>query len=125
MRAFLIVCTPLQPDANINRDVTIASLSSLLNHAHTSEETNIQMASQINELCTAIISLLERGATPGANQPAQAQPLPVIPDPPPFRARRHGPPGEPREAAAPTTHRSLEVNEFHVGTIPLISQLIC
>ena len=125
MRAFLIVCTPLQLDANINRDVTIALLSSLLNHARTSEKTNIWMASQINELRTAIISLLERGAAPGANQPAQAQPLPVIPDPPPFCARRHRPPGEPWEAAAPTTHRSLEVNKFHVGTIPLISQLIC
>jgi hypothetical protein len=101
--------------------MTGALLSRLLNHARTSEETNTQMASQINEMRRAISLMLERGVASGASQPAQAQPPPVIPDPPPFRARRHGPPGEPREAAAPTTHRSVEVNEFHVSAIPLIS----
>lgn len=104
--------------------MTGALLNRLLSHAHTSAQTNAQMASQISELRGAMLTMLERGVTAGASQPAQAQPPPVIPDTPPFRARRHGPPGEPREAAAPTTHRPVETNEFHVSAT-LISQPIC
>jgi hypothetical protein len=114
----LLWFTPPLTDANMHHNL----LSSLLIHAHTSEETNIQMASQIDELNRALATLVGHVSS-SANRPTQAQPPPVTLNPPPCHPRRPGP-GQPREPAPCPTHRPLELNQFYVDAISLISQLI-
>ena len=98
-------------------------LNSIYDYIRTSEESTKRLASQVNEMQQTLNTVLEHGA-PHANQPAQAQPLPVIPNPPRSRAQRHGPPGEPREPAPLPVRRTLKVTELHVDANTLISQLI-
>ena len=97
-----------------------AMLHRLVEHLRTTDERSVQMASQIDRLNKALVTVLELGVLhTNPVTPAQAPPVTLGQPPavtPQFRARRNGPPGTFREPVPDTKHKSLKETQFHVSS---------
>lgn len=106
-------------------------LNCLLEHVRTADERSEKLASQFDQLNTALITMLERGVL-GTNTgtPARALPVtplvpsPVTPSPPRFRPRQNGPLGTFRESVPDTKHKPKNETQFYVSSTPLISSML-